>query len=229
MNPTKYFMSINRIFFFFFIVSAVFVSCSDSEQENVTNSKLTNSNDPMDEFESFEILFDDESFSDPKSIELLKEINICSDVQTDDKGNIITPCSPKLFKFFPLKEGKPIEEGFILLVKAETGGFALRRVLIFERENNTLVKVNGFIANLIATRKKEGANDDLLLRFIDKIEGSDVYYHCIFSWESGKYVFKTIEVIHEPAGNFHRRVKESAKDSLSKEIVKILEDNQMIF
>ena len=221
-------MNINKIFFLFFILSATLVSCSDSEEEN-TDSVPVKSNDAIEEFESFEVLFDEETFSDPKSVELLKEINICSDTQTDDKGNIITPCSPKLFKFFPLKEGQPIEDGFILLVKAETGGFALRRVLVFERENGTLVKVNGFIANLIATRKKEGSNDDLLLRFIDKIEGSDVYYHCIFSWEEGRYVFKTIEIIHEPAGNFHRRVKESAKDSLSKEIFKILEDNQMIF
>lgn len=224
-------MNINRkiSFVLFFFLSVVFFSCSDSEEQNLTDSKVLKSKDSMDEFESFEVLFDEKTFSDPKSVELLKEINICSDVQTDEKGNIVTPCSPQLFKFFPLKEGLPIEDGFILLVKAETGGFALRRVLVFERENGTLVKVNGFIANLIATRKKEGTNDDLLLRFIDKIDGSDVYYHCIFSWEESRYVFKTIEVIHEPAGNFHRRVKESAKDSLSKEIFKILEDNQMIF
>jgi hypothetical protein len=228
MNPIKYFMSINKVFFLFLLFSVFFVSCSSLE-DDVVDPKPTQSKDDLDEFESFEILFDEEAFSDPKSVELLKEINICSDIQTDEKGKIVTPCSPKLFKFFPLQEGKPLEEGFVLLVKAETGGFALRRVLVFERENGSLVKVNGFIANLIATKKKKGTNDDLLLRFIDKIDGSDVFYHCIFTWESGKYEFKTIEVIHEPSGNFHRRVKESAKDSLSKEIFKILEDNQMIF
>lgn len=201
-------------------------ACGDTEEDPTKPAQTISA---KDEFEGIEVLFDDASFSDPKAIELLKEINICSDVQADDKGNLVTPCSPELFKLFPLKEGTSLNDGFILLVKANTGGFALRRVLVFERENGTLVKVNGFIANLIGKKKKSGSNDDLLLRFIDKIEGSDVYYHCIFSWENGKYVFKTVEVIQEPAGDFSGIVKASMKDSVSKEIFKILDDNKMIF
>lgn len=209
-------------------VSLMFLSACGSSGDDVNTPAVENSSD-REEFEGIEILFDEDKFSDPKAVELLKEINICSDVQTNEQGDLMTPCSSESFKLFPLKEGTSIQDGFILLVKANTGGIPLRRVLIFERENGTLIKVNGFIANLIGKKKKEGSNDDLLLRFIDKIEGSDVYYHCIFRWEDGKYVFKTVEVIQEPAGNFSGIVKESVKDSVSQEILKILNDNQMIF
>lgn len=219
-------MHINKaIFTLSLCCSAVLFSCGNKENETVTPKTEA----VQEEFEGIEVLFDEAEFEYPGVAELLKEINICSDEQVDKDGNPVTPCSPELFKFFPLKEQMPLEDGFILLVKANTGGIALRRVLVFERENGTLVKVNGFIANLIGTKKKEGAYDDLLLRFIDKIEGSDVFYHCIFSWENGKYEFKTVEVIHEPAGDFYGRVKENVKDSVSQDIYKILTDNKMIF
>lgn len=202
-------------------------SCKETIEEDVkTNSAIPSKSD---EFDGIEVLFNDDKFGDENAIELLKEINICSDVQMDANGNLVSPCTPENFKFFPLKEGKAIKDGFILLIKANTGGVPLRRVLVFERENGTLVKLNGFIANLIGKKKNKDTNDDLLLRFIDKIEGSDVYYHCIFKWENGKYVFKTVEVIQEPAGNFSGIVKENVKDSVSNEILKILNENQMIF
>lgn len=221
-------MRINKLTVFFLLPVVLFLSaCNDAEEDTATKTKTTA---VKDEFEGIEVLFNEEEhFSAPNTVELLKEINICSDVQMDEKGNLMTPCTPENFKLFPLKEGASLQDGFILLVKANTGGFALRRLLVFEREGGALVKVNGFIANLIGKKKKAGSNDDLLLRFIDKIEGSDVYYHCIFSWENGKYVFKTVEVIQEPAGNFSGIVKENVKDSVSQEIYKIITDNQMIF
>jgi uncharacterized lipoprotein NlpE involved in copper resistance len=219
-------MSINKSIIALFVLVFTLFSCKNEEGTAVNNETPKES---VEEFESFEVLFDEKNFDDPKAADLLKEINICSDTQTDEHGNIITPCSPELFKLFKLHKDKPLEDGFVLLVKAETGGIALRRVLVFERENGTLVKVNGFIANLIAMRKNKEGNDDLMLRFIDKIEGSDVFYNCIFKWENNKYEFKTVEVISEPAGNFVGRVKESVKDSVSKEIHQILLDNKMIF
>lgn len=220
-------MRINKWTISFLVPAVMLLSACDTEDEPAVKTETTA---VKDEFEGIEILFNEEDqFSDPRVVELLKEINICSDVQADEKGNLMTPCTPDNFKLFPLKEGASLNDGFILLIKANTGGFALRRVLVFEREGGALVKVNGFIANLIGKKKKEGSNDDLLLRFIDKIEESDVYYHCIFSWENGKYVFKTVEVIQEPAGNFSGIVKENVKDSVSQEIYKIITDNQMIF
>ena len=159
----------------------------------------------------------------------LGKINICSDAQVDKSGKLITPCTADNFKFFSLNDNKSLKDGIILLVKANVGGVPLRRVLVFERENGALIKVNGFIANVIGKRKSAGTNDDLLLRFIDKIEGSDVYYNCILKWENNQYVFKTVEVIEEPAGNFRGIVKENVKDSVSKEIHQTLVNNNMIF
>lgn len=226
MNLIKSFMRINKLIVFFFLFSFIFVSCNNETEDDALQNK---SQATTEEFEAIEILFDDTKFDDPKAVELLKEIHICSDTQLDADGNVLTPCTPDNFKFFPLKEGASLDDGFVLLIKATTGGVAVRRVLVFERENGVLVKTNGFIANLIGAKKNKGGNDDLLLRFIDKIEGSDYYYNCIFSWENGKYAFKTVEVISQPSANFNRRVKADVKDSVSKEINQILIDNQMIF
>lgn len=204
----------------------IFSSCKNNE-ENVDAKK--NSVETTNEFEGVEELFSNNEFDDSTAVRLLQEINICSDTQVDKEGNLVSPCTAENFKFFKLKEATPLNDGFILLVKAYIGGVPLRRVLVFERENGALIKVNGFVANIIGVRKNDTTNDDLLLRFIDKIEGSDVYYNCIFKWENQKYVFKTVELIQEPAGNFSGRVKESMKDSVSQEIYKILMNNEMIF
>lgn len=203
------------------------VASCGSDTEDVAPQTTTTVE--KEEFSGIEELFNEESFEDPSIVALLQEINICSDTQMDEKGAVMTPCSPSNFKLYPLKAGKPLDEGFVLLIKANTGGFALRRILVFERENGTLVKVNGFIANLIGRKENKGTNDDLLLRFIDKIDGSDVFYNCIVKWENGSYVFKTVELIQEPAGNFSGIVRADVKDSVSKEIFQILQENQMIF
>ncbi|MCO5260684.1 MAG: hypothetical protein M9916_11115 [Crocinitomicaceae bacterium] len=205
---------------------SILYSCKNNQPEPELKKETV---DNSSEFEGVEELFNSKEFDDPSAVELLKEINICSDTQMDADGNLVSPCTAEHFKFFPLKNGTPLKDGFILLVKANTGGIPLRRVLVFERENDALIKVNGFIANIIGFRKNPSSNDDLLLRFIDKIEGSDVYYNCILKWENQKYVFKTVEVIEEPAGNFRGLVKESVKDSVSQEIYKTLVDNNMIF
>lgn len=225
-NQIKYSMRTNWGYIILFSFAVIFSSCKDDSD---FETPIVENKTSGDEFDGIEVLFNEKEFPNAKCVDLLKEINICSDAQVDADGQLMTPCSTELFKFFQLRDDLPLEDGFILLVKANTGGIPLRRVLVFEREAGTLVKVNGFIGNLIGKKKSKDSNDDLLLRFIDKIEGSDVYYHCIFKWENGQYVFKTVEVIQEPAGNFSGIVKASVKDSVSQEIFKILMDNQMIF
>lgn len=211
----------------FLFVGLLLASCTSGEQETEDVKK----DKPLaaDEFQGVEVLFDESQFEYPNAIDLLREINICSTEKQDSLGVPQTQCTPDNFKFFPLRTGMGIQDGFILLVKANTGGIALRRILIFERENGGLVKINGFVANIIGFRKTKTDYQDLLLRFSDKIDGSDVFYNCIFSWEDGKYVFKTVETIHEPASQWVGRVREDVKDSTSKEILKIIEENQMIF
>lgn len=211
----------------FSILLLVLFACKTKVENDETNTVIKQSQ--SNEFQGIEELFDSKEFEDTSVVSLLKEINICSDAQVDKTGKLVTPCTAENFKFFSLNDNKPLKDGFILLVKANVGGVPLRRVLVFERENGALIKVNGFIANVIGKRKNAGTNDDLLLRFIDKIEGSDVYYNCILKWENNKYVFKTVEVIEEPAGNFRGIVKENVKDSVSKEIHQTLVNNNMIF
>lgn len=227
MNLIMFFMNIIKYIAVLTFGLLILSACKNNEEDDVTTK--TNVVEAKNEFEGIEELFSKKEFDDPKAIDLLKEISICSETQTDKEGNLVSPCTAEHFKFFPLKENKPLNDGFILLVKSNTGGISVRRVLVFEREKGTLIKVNGFIANIIGVRKNDTTYDDLLLRFIDKIEGSDVYYNCIFKWENQKYVFKTVELIQEPAGNFSGRVKESMKDSVSQEIYKILMNNEMIF
>lgn len=209
----------------FFVLFFAIFSCT--EEEDAPKKYFEKSAEEL--FDPVEILFDEDSFDNPKAVELLQEIKICNTAAQKEMGLQVTDCSPKNFKFFPLKKGVPLDNGFILLVKATTGGVALRRVLIFERERGSLVKVNGFVANIIGQRTTKTGYNDLLLRFIDIIEGSDVYYNCLFQWENGKYQFKSCETIQEPAGNFSGKIKESLKDSVSREILKIIEDNEMIF
>lgn len=213
-----------KSFLFLVLLVSVF-SCTEEVEPQKNYFEKSNE----EQFDPIEVLFDEDTFDNPKAVELLEEIKICNTDAQKEMGLQVADCSPKNFKFFPLKKGLPLENGFILLVKATTGGVALRRILIFERERGNLVKVNGYIANIIGQRPTKSGYNDLLLRFIDIIEGSDVYYNCLFHWEAGKYQFKSCETIQEPAGNFSGKVKESVKDSVSKEILEIITNNEMIF
>lgn len=212
-----------KIIYFSFLVLGIFACSEEPELEKVFKDE------PVEDFEPIEVLFDEDTFENAKMVELLREINICSTEEQENLNVEVANCSPEFFKLFPLKANEPVENGFILLIKANTGGIGLRRLLIFERENGALVKTNGFIGNLIGKRKSDTEYEDLLIRFIDIIDGSDVYYNCLFSWEEGKYQFKSCESIHEPAGNFFGRVKADVKDSVSQEILEIIQSHDMIF
>lgn len=198
-------------------------ACKETVENEVQSTDL---NKNQADFEGVEVLFDEKEFSDGKMSVLLKEINICGN---DSLGVDVPECSPEFFKFFSLKNGMDLENGFILLTKANTGGIALRRVLVFEREEGKLTKVNGFIANIIGQRKSKSGYNDLLLRFKDVLEGSDIYYNCLFQWTNNKYEFKSVEVIEEPGAGWRGRVTEEHKDSISKEIYQTILDNKMIF
>ncbi len=211
------------------LIFGSFVACDSEETTDVTEVPKKVSADASIEFEPLEILFDDKSFSDPKSVELLREINICSTDKQKQLGVNIPDCSPEFFKLFPLKSGGKLDDGFLLLTKANVGGVALRRILIFKRENGALVKLNGFVANLIGRKKSKTGYDDLLVRFKDIEEGDEVFFNCIVKWNGAKYEFKTVELIHVPASQWSAPVKAEAKDSVSKEILKTITENEMIF
>ena len=73
-------MRINKLTVFFLLPVVLFLSaCNDAEEDTATKTKTTA---VKDEFEGIEVLFNEEEhFSAPNTVELLKEINICSDVQ----------------------------------------------------------------------------------------------------------------------------------------------------
>jgi hypothetical protein len=170
--------------------------------------------------------FNANQFSSKIEASLLKELKICNVNAPNDTDEKNPACSPKFFRFFPLAKNIPLNNGFILLVKAGVGGHPLRRILIFQREKGILVKLNGFNGNLIEQRPSKSGFNDIVVRFPDNIDNSLIYYNCLFQWKNGKYEYKHCEVIDE---GMPRNVKAEFIDSMGVEIKKILDKNNMLF
>ncbi len=213
-----------KILFLFILLTSLTSCRNDTENPEIAeNIKI----EDTEGFQDIEILFDESDFSDPVMKKLLLELKICTD-DTLATLNSETPlCSAENFKFLPLREDISLKNGFILLVKANTGGFPLRRLLIFQRERGNLVKTNGFVANIIGRTKSKSGYDDLLLRFNDKDQGEDLFYNCLFTWQEGRYEYKQVEVIQ--GANWGGPVKQIYKDSISKEVYRDIMNNEMIF
>jgi hypothetical protein len=209
------------ILFLFFLSS-----CSSDEDETSTeDAEVENVETPQ--IKNIETLFDTDEFDDPKKVDLLKELKVCSDKNKGIDDYMNPSCSPRFFNILPFIDNVSIENAFLIQIKSKTNGFPLRRLLVFVRERGVLVKVNGFVANLIGTKKSSTSHDDLLLRFNDKDQGQDVFYNCLFTWEKTAYKYKSVEVIEGP--NWGGPVKAELKDSISKEVEKDILENKMIF
>lgn len=208
-----------------FFLLALLSACKDDSTsgEELKTTKI----EETEGFQDIEVLFDETEFSDPVMKELLLELKICSEDPEALKNPETPACSAENFKFMPLRKDVSLKNGFILLIKAETGNFPLRRLLIFQRERGNLVKTNGFVANIIGRTKSDSGYDDLLLRFNDKDQGEDMFYNCLFTWKEGKYEYKQVEVIQ--GANWGGPVKAIYKDSISKEIYQNILNNQMLF
>jgi hypothetical protein len=154
---------------------------------------------------------------------LLKELKICDSTIKEDTSLICPSCSPRFFRFFPLKKNKPLNEGFILLVRSGVNGFPVRRLLVFERSNGKLVNTNRFIGYIIQKRKNSNKYDDIVVRFFERYENQKYFYHCLYSWENGKYEFKRCEEING------ERIKPELIDSVSIEVLKILNEKNLVF
>jgi hypothetical protein len=210
----------------YLLTTLVLFSACKSEPVRDENTKTEKIED-TEGFQGIEVLFDETEFSDPVMKELLLELKICSDDENLIATSEIPPCTFEKFKFIPLRKDLSLKNGFILLIKAQTGGFPLRRLLIFQRERGNLIKTNGFVANIIGRTKSESGYDDLLLRFNDKEQGEDMFYNCLFTWQDGKYQYKQVEAIQ--GANWGGPVKAIYKDSISKEIYQNIVNNEMIF
>lgn len=212
-------------FLFYLCTFFVLTSCGTDEE--------TNDNQPVEtssEIIGIETLFNEKEFPDPVHLELLKELKICNTAQKDTSNYLDPACSPSFFKFFQLNENIPIKNAFMLQIKSKVGGIKLRRLIVFVREKGVLVKVNGFVANLIGLRPTPSGHYDLILRFNDNVEGDIIFYNTIFKWDGKKYVYDCTETIEgtDQSGPWRQRIKEEFKDSVSKDIYATLVTNQMI-
>ncbi|MES2799613.1 MAG: hypothetical protein V4638_06325 [Bacteroidota bacterium] len=217
-------MKIVLKFCLFFATILAISSCGDNEGVKAKDKEVTSK---ASDITPIETLFSDEAFENPKMKDLLKELNLCSEKTSDTTDYDHPSCSPKFFKFFAMNKQIPLENSFLLQIKSKVSGFPLRRLLVFVRERGQLVKANGFVANLIGTRKSSTGYDDLLLRFNGREEDEPIFYNCYFSWNGAKYEFASVEVIQ--GDNWGGPVKEAFKDSMKVEIKKVLSQQNMFF
>ena len=127
------------------------VSCKDDE-EKVKEPVSTELK--VGDVTNIETLFDQAYFDSELEYNLLKELDICDTMEVE--GSACAPCSAKNFKFTKFNNNKGLEDAFLLQVKALTVlknqevKLPMRHLIVFEREKDELVKVNGFRGNLIA-------------------------------------------------------------------------------
>ena len=206
----------------------ILFSCSSEETKTTENKEVKSEKIKSENsIQNIETLFDKDQFDDPKKTELLKELKICSDKNSGPEDYMHPSCTPRFFNLMPFAENVSIENAFILQVKSKVNGFPLRRLLIFVREKGQLVKINGFVANLIGRKKSITKHDDLLLRFNNKDQGQDVFFNCLFKWNGTTYKYHSVEAIE--GVNWGGPVKAELKDSISIEVEKDILANKMIF
>ncbi|NBX38365.1 MAG: hypothetical protein EBR54_03000 [Flavobacteriia bacterium] len=184
--------------------------------------------------EKYEVDFKQNSFTSGVELSLLKEIGICD---TTKVGDAMGACSPKFFKFFPLSRTKSLRDGFILLINGlafadPEAKFPIRRILIFEREGGVLVAVNKFKGNLIERRQIQDSDyDDLVIRF--RLDQYNEKYHVVYRWKNNKYQLAFCEELvyfNEELKKFEGgRVLATKRDSVSREVEKILIEEHLVF
>jgi len=208
---------------FLFTALLILSACSNDEDLAAKKNKV---NSEVLEITGVETLFNTDSFDEPKHIELLKELKICSEFQKDTANYLEPACSPRFFRIFPMRDDVPVENAFLVQIKSKVGGIKLRRLVTFVRERGELVKVNTFVANLIGTKKSKSHYNDLILRFNDNVEGEVIFYNCLFTWDGNRYKFKSVELIE--GLTWRQRLKPEFKDSVSNDIFNTLVSNEMI-
>jgi hypothetical protein len=207
-------------FLVYTLVSFVLFSCENSTEEDKVKK------DEPKEIVGVQTLFNEDEFTDLRHLALLKELRICNQFQKDTSNYMDPTCSPRFFRVLSISDVIPVENAFVVQIKAMVGGINLRRSVVLIRERGELVKANTFVANLIGFQKNKSGYNDLILRFNDNIEGEIIFYNCIFQWNNGKYHFKSCELIE--GATWRQRLKPEFKDSVSNDIRNTLIKNQMI-
>ena len=199
------------------------VSCGGDQPEEPVKEDTT------DDIEVVTPDFVGENFENPKHLELLKELNICDLIESD--SSLTALCSPENFEVMEFRTDKSVNESFIIQTKAgialkgESRPLPVRHLMVFERDNGELVRVNGFRGEVVALEKSDTAIKDLLVSFYFHDERA--VFVCLFKWENEKYSFESVEGIDWNDGL--KPVKASMKDSVSVQVYNDLMERNLLF
>jgi len=222
-----------KVKLFSLIAVLILFSCSNEEDPKVVDPTVDKPGDKTE----IETLFSETEFDNPEHGKLLKELKICTQDPNPDCPRCAV-CSPRFFKLHELKKEGEVSNFFGLQIKALTilngQEFALpvRHLIIFERENGELIKVNGFRGNLIETIASKSGVDDIIVRFLMKQEDEetkkveDVFFNCLFKWDGKRYNYESVEVIEGP--NWGGPVKPEFKEETSAEVYNDLISGELI-
>lgn len=196
-----------------------------NKYDSISNQKDATSPDSNSDTTVAEMLFSPEGFEDKKYYELLMETHLCdpSYNKKDPEGK--TPCSSRLFKFYPYNHKREINDAFMLQLKAGVNNYPYRRLLIFVRENGKLVLMNGIVGYLVKRIAQPNEIDDLIVGVIDDLGDNNFSrYDVLLHYKDGKYRF--VEALGDLHGNFDTP---ELKKKATKAIKKRINDKELIF
>lgn len=211
----------------FVAISMLFLACS-SEPTGKEKELIS-------EFEDTRTTFDDEKFTNPIHIELLRELNICEFMSPD--STYFATCTPDNFKIIEYKQSGSVRDAFILQMRAgifpkdqEVPLPPIRHLIVFEREGGNLVRVAGFRGDLIEMRKSDSGAKDLVVGLYDD-DDEGTLFQCLFKWNGKKYEFDCIERMDYGEGLrvFSKSLSEKERLELTQQIFNQLKNKSLIF
>lgn len=212
-----------KFFLLVFVTSTLIVAC-DSEPTGKVSDPIT------DEIEIVTPDFKGDKFEDPVHLELLKELDICEDIE-QDSASYYAACSPVNFDIKPISTKKAVKDAFLLQTRSEIRlkgqdiSLPVRHLLIFERENGALVRVNGFRGELISMEEGKDGRKELMVALY--LKEDDTLFSCVFKWKDGKYEFDSVFALDWGEGM--KPLKADKKAETSAQIYTSLMANNLIF
>src|SRR5690554_7819940 len=226
------------------VLAFLFFSCSNNDGKSTSDEKevgkeiVSPTNEDQNDLEASDVLgeskilqkaeadvFSQMGFDDKVYYELLIETRICDPAFDAVTNNQTTPCSSKLFNFFPYNHKRKIQDAFLLQVKAGVNNYPYRRLLIFVREKGNLVLMNGIVGYLVERISRPNEIDDLIVAVFDDL-GNDKFdrYDVLIRYNEGKYHF--VEAVGDLQGTFNTP---ELKERASKAILERINEKELIF
>ncbi|MCH2226078.1 MAG: hypothetical protein MK066_15020 [Crocinitomicaceae bacterium] len=215
---------------YIFLLGFFVASCAPSEE--IEKDDLSPDIEVIDDFSEFEDVrtnFKESSFKSPVHAELLEELDIC--LMVDQDSTPFAACSPENFRIIPIFGEDQVKESFILQMKAgivlkgQDKAIKDRSIIVFERERNELVKVNGFHGEITSLKEGENGAKEMILTMYDHID--ECYFDCLFKWDGNHYSFDAALAINYGEG--FKPIKTELRDSISKDIYNELMSKSIIY